>query len=88
METIFQSESNGRNELKGSVAILVDGAIEEVFTLGAGFNMRCTLDAEKNMSILIEVQDAHTGKVVHTFVITSKETKQIEPPIRCCSDDI
>ena len=88
METIFQSESHGGNELKGSVAILVDGAIEEVFTLGAGFNMRRTLDAEKNMSILIEVQDAHTGKVVHTFVITSKETKQIEPPIRCCSDDI
>ena len=50
--------------------------------------MRRTLDAEKNMSILIEVQDAQTGKVVHTFVITSKETKQIEPPIRCCSDDI
>ena len=88
METIFQSESHGGNELKGSVAILVDGAIEEVYTLGAGLNMRRTLDAEKNMSILIEVQDAHTGKVVHTFVITSKETKQIEPPIRCCSDDI
>lgn len=88
METIFQSESNGGNELKGSAVILADGAIEEVFTLGAGFNMRRTLDAEKNMSILIEVQDAHTGKVVHTFVITSKETKQIEPPIRCCSDDI
>ena len=88
METIFQSDSHGGNELKGSVAILVDGAIEEVFTLGAGFNMRRTLDAKKNMSILIEVQDAQTGKVVHTFVITSKETKQIEPPIRCCSDDI
>ncbi len=88
METIFQSESNGRNELKGSVAVLVDGAIEEVFSLGAGFNMRRTLDAEKNTSVLIEVQDAQTGKVVHTFVITSKETKQIEPPIRCCSDDI
>lgn len=88
METIFQSESHGGNELKGSIAVLVDGAIEEVFTLGAGFNMRRTLDAEKNTSILIEVQDARTGKVVHTFVITSKETKQIEPPIRCCSDDI
>ena len=88
MKTIFQSESNGRNELKGSVAVLVDGAIEEVFSLGAGFNMRRTLDAEKNMSILIEIQNAQTGKVVHTFVITSKETKQIEPPILCCSDDI
>ena len=88
METIFQSDSHGGNELKGSVAILVDGAIKEAFTLGAGLNMRRTLDAEKNMSILIEVRDAHTGKVVHTFVITSKETKQIEPPIRCCSDDI
>lgn len=88
METIFQSESNGRNELKGSAVILADGAIEEAFTLGAGFNMRRTLDAEKNTSVLIEVQDAQTGKVVHTFVITSKETKQIEPPIRCCSDDI
>jgi len=88
MKTIFQSESNGRNELKGSVAVLVDGAIEEIFTLGAGFNMRRTLDAEKNTSILIEIQNAQTGKVVHTFVITSKETKQIEPPILCCSDDI
>ena len=72
METIFQSDSHGGNELKGSVAILVDGAIEEIFTLGAGFNMRRTLDAEKNMSILIEVQDAQTGKVVHTFVVTCK----------------
>ena len=88
MKTIFKSESHERNELKGSVAVLVDGAIEEIFTLGAGFNMRRTLDAEKNLSILIEVQDAQMGKVVHTFVITSKETKQIEPPIRCCSDDI
>ena len=88
MKTIFQSESNGRNELKGSVAVLVDGAIEEIFTLGAGFNLRRTLDAEKNTSILIEIQNAQTGKVVHTFVITSKETKQIEPPILCCSDDI
>ena len=88
MKTIFQSESNGRNELKGSVAVLVDGAIEEIFTLGAGFNMRRTLDAEKNTSILIEIQNAQTGKVDHTFVITSKETKQIEPPILCCSDDI
>ena len=32
--------------------------------------------------------EALAGKVVHTFVITSKETKQIEPPIRCCSDDV
>ena len=88
MKTIFQSESHGGNELKGSAVILVDGAIEEVFSLGAGVNMRRTLDAEKNMSILIEVQDTQTDKVVHTFVITSKETKQIEPPIRCCSDDI
>ena len=71
MKTIFQSESHGGNELKGSVAILVDGAIEEVFTLGAGFNMRRTLDAEKNMSILIEVQDAQTGKTAHTFVVTA-----------------
>lgn len=72
MKTIFQSESHGTNELKGSVAILVDGAIEEVYTLGAGLNMRRTLDTEKNMSILIEVQDAHTGKTVHTFVVTCK----------------
>ena len=72
MKTIFQSESQGGNELKGSVAILVDGAIEEVFTLGVGHNMRRTLDAEKNMSILIEVQDAQTGKTVHTFVVTCK----------------
>lgn len=72
MKTIFQSESHGGNELKGSVAILVDGAIEEVFTLGVGLNMRRTLDAEKNMSILIEVQDAQTGKTVHTFVVTCK----------------
>lgn len=76
METIFQSDSHGTNELKGSVAILVDGAVEEVFTLGVGLNMRRTLDAEKNMSILIEVQDAQTGKVVHTFVITSKEVRR------------
>ena len=72
METIFQSDSHGGNELKGSVAILVDGAIEEVFTLGAGLNMRRTLDAEKNMSILIEVQDAQTGKIAHTFVVACK----------------
>ena len=88
MKTIFQSESGAPSPVKCKAIILADGAIEEVFTLGAGFNMRRTLDAEKNMSILIEVQDAQTGKVVHTFVITSKETKQIEPPIRCCSDDI
>ena len=62
MKTIFQSESNGRNELKGSAVILADGAIEEVFTLGAGLNM----------SILIEVQDAQTGKTAHTFVVTCK----------------
>lgn len=72
MKTIFQSESHGGNDLKGSAAILVDGAIEEVFSLGAGFNMRRTLDVEKNMSILIEVQDAQTGKTVHTFVVTCK----------------
>ena len=72
MKTIFQSESHGGNELKGSAIILVDGAIEEVFSLGAGFNMRRTLDAEKNMSILIEVQDAQTGKTAHTFVVTCK----------------
>lgn len=88
MKTIFQSESGAPSPVKCKAIILADGAIEEVFTLGAGFNMRRTLDAEKNMSILIEVQDAQTGKVVHTFVITSKETKQIEPPIRCCSDDV
>ena len=72
MKTIFQSESHGTNELKGSVAILVDGAVEEVFTLGVGLNMRRTLDAEKNMSILIEVQDAQAGKTAHTFVVTCK----------------
>jgi len=32
MKTIFQSESHGGNELKGSAVILVDGAIEEVFS--------------------------------------------------------
>ena len=53
MKTIFQSDSHGGNELKGSAVILVDGTIEEVFSLGAGFNMRRTLDAQKNMSILI-----------------------------------
>lgn len=72
MKTIFQSESHGGNELKGSAVILADGAIEEVFTLGAGLNMRRTLDAEKNMSILIEVQGAQTGKTAHTFVVTCK----------------
>ena len=72
MKTIFQSESHGGNELKGSVAILVDGAVEEVFTLGVGLNMRRTLDSEKNMSILIEVQDAQTDKTAHTFVVTCK----------------
>ena len=72
METIFQSDSHRGNELKGSAAILVDGAIEEGFTLGVGLNMRCTLDVEKNMSILIEVQDAQTGKTAHTFVVTCK----------------
>ena len=73
MKPIIQSESHGTNELKGSVAILVDGAIEEVFTLGVGLNMRRTLDADKNTSVLIEIQDAQTDKVIHTFVITSKE---------------
>ena len=72
MKTIFQSDSHGGNELKGSAVILVDGTIEEVFSLGAGFNMRRTLDAQKNMSILIEVQDAQTGKTAHTFVVTCK----------------
>ncbi|GAA0213058.1 hypothetical protein [Selenomonas dianae] len=88
MKTIFQSESHGGNEMKGSAAILVDGAIEEVFSLGVGLNMRRILDVEKNMSILIEIQDAQTDKVVHTFVITSKETQRIEPPILCRPDDL
>lgn len=73
MKTIFQSESHGTNELKGSVAILVDGAIEKMFPLGAGLNLRRVLDADKNTSVLIEIQDAQTDKVIHTFVITSKE---------------
>ena len=83
MKTIFQSESHGGNELKGSAVILVDGAIEEVFTLGAGLNMRRTLDAEKNMSILIEVQDAQTDKVIHSFVVTSKETSSVAEAVQC-----
>jgi len=72
MKTIFQSESGAPSPVKCKAIILADGAIEEVFTLGAGFNMRRTLDAEKNMSILIEVQDAQTGKTAHTFVVTCK----------------
>ena len=47
------------------------GHINEVFSLGVGLNMRRTLDVEKNMSILIEVQDAQTGKTAHTFVVTA-----------------
>ena len=88
MKTIFQSESGAPSPVKCKAIILADGAIEEFFSHGATLNMRRTVEAENNTSILIEVQDAQTGKVVHTFVITSKETKQIEPPIRCCSDDI
>lgn len=72
MKTIFQSESGAPSPVKCKALILADGAIEEVFSLGAALNMRRTLDAEKNMSILIEVQDAQTGKTVHTFVVTCK----------------
>ena len=72
MKTIFQSESGAPSPVKCKALILADGAIEEVYTLGAGLNMRRTLDAEKNMSILIEVQDAQTGKTAHTFVVTCK----------------
>ena len=71
MKTIFQSESGAPSPVKCKAIILADGAIEEVFTLGVGLNMRRTLDSEKNMSILIEVQDAQTDKVIHSFVVTS-----------------
>lgn len=72
MKTIFQSESGAPSPVKCKAIILADGAIEEFFSHGAGLNMRRTLDAEKNMSILIEVQDAQTGKTAHTFVVTCK----------------
>lgn len=72
MKTIFQSESDAPSPVKCKAIILADGAIEEVFSLGAVLNMRRTVEAEKNMSILIEVQDAQTGKTAHTFVVTCK----------------
>ena len=72
MKTFFQSESGAPSPVKCKALILADGAIEEVFSHGAGLNMRRTLDAEKNMSILIDVQDAQTGKTAHTFVVTCK----------------
>lgn len=71
MKTIFQSESGAPSPVKCKALILADGAIEEFFSHGATLNMRRTVEAEKNMSILIEVQDAQTDKVIHSFVVTS-----------------
>lgn len=73
MRTIFQTESIGEERLKGTVSILSDGAIEEVFSFGAGLNMRRVIEAGKSVSVLIEVQDVQTKDVVHRFVITSKD---------------
>ena len=70
MRTIFQTESIGEERLKGTVSILSDGAIEKVFSLGAGLNMRRVIEAGQSVSVLIEVQDAN--KVVHRFVVTSR----------------
>ena len=70
VRTIFQSDSVGEERLKGTVSILSDGAVEEVFPLGTGINMRRVIEAEKSVSVLIEVQDAN--KVVHRFVVTSR----------------
>lgn len=71
MRTIFQTESIGEERLKGTVSIISDGAFEEVFSLGAGLNMRRVIEAGKSVSVLIEVQDAN--KVVHRFVVTSRD---------------
>ena len=73
MKTIFQTESIGSEPLKGKVSILSDGAIEEVFSLGAGLNMRRGIETEDSVSVLIEVQDVQTKDVIHRFVITSKD---------------
>ena len=70
MRTIFQTESIGEERLKGTVSILSDGAIEEVFSLGAGLNMRRVIEAGKSVSVLIEIEDAN--KVGHRFVVTSR----------------
>lgn len=70
MRTIFQTESVGEERLKGTVSILADGAVEEVFSLGEGLNLRRVIEAEKSVSVLIEVQDAN--KVVHRFVVTKQ----------------
>ena len=71
MNTIFQTESYGEEQLQGRVKILSDGAVEGMYRLGGGFNMRKTLEAGKNTSVLIEIEDARTGKVIHTFLVTS-----------------
>ena len=72
MKTIFQTKSQSAGRLKGKVTLLLDGAIEEIFQIGE-YNMRDKLEAEKSMSILIEIQDVQTDKVIHTFLITNKE---------------
>lgn len=83
MKTIFQSESGAPSPVKCKAIILADGVIEEFFSHGATLNMRRTVEAENNTSILIEVQDAQTDKVIHSFVVTSKETSSVAEPIQC-----
>ena len=83
MKTIFQSESGAPSPVKCKAIILADGAIEEFFSHGATLNMRRTVEAENNTSILIEVQDAQTDKVIHSFVVTSKETSSAAEAVQC-----
>lgn len=71
MNTIFQTESYGEERLQGTVKFFSDGAVEGIYRLGGGVNMRKTLEAGKNTSVLIEIEDARTGKVIHTFLVTS-----------------
>ncbi len=71
MNTIFQTESYGEERLQGTVKFFFDGAVEGIYRLGGGVNVRKTLEAGKNTSVLIEIEDARTGKVIHTFLVTS-----------------
>lgn len=71
VKTIFQTESYGEERLSGTVKFFSDGAVEGIYRLGSGLNMRKTLEVGKNTSVLIEIEDARTGKVIHTFLVTN-----------------
>ena len=71
MKVNFQSLPERNSHIKGKVAFMVDGAIDRILPLD-GFSINNEMEA-KNMSILIEVQDAPSDKVIHTFLVTCRD---------------